>query len=318
MFRRLDFSFAGRVLSECYLPDGHRGRPSKHPLGQLKALLLKRFRGIRSDRELCRRLRRDPELRRICDLGDGESPYHYSTLSRFRVRVGAERLRRLNRWLIEQLRRIGVIKDAVVAVDETFIPAYSQRDPQNTRVGYSDPEATLRRHGQRTFFGYGVMVAVDAESELPLATVTVPARDNEKRHVLQVVDEASTNRTRIVVADSQFSSRRVREALRDRGLQPVIPYPRTHRKGEWVLRVDKRFRTHGPEREQRLYRERGSVERTIGRLKEYTNLRENHARRLWRVEIHVQLCILCLLLSAYTAAANRREDLVRSITRINQ
>ena len=85
-----------------------------------------------------------------------------------------------------------------------------------------------------------------------------------------------------------------------------------------MLRVDRRFRTHGPEREQRLYRKRGSVERAIGRLKEHTNLRENRARGLWRVEVHVQLCILCLLLSAYTAAVNRREDLVRSITRINQ
>jgi transposase len=88
--------------------------------------------------------------------------------------------------------------------------------------------------------------------------------------------------------------------------------------GEWVLWVDRRFRTHGPGRERFLYRKRGSVERVIGRLKEHTSLGENRARGMWRVEAHVQLCILCLLLSAYTAAVNQREDLVRSITRINQ
>ena len=47
------------------------------------------------------------------------------------------------------------------------------------------------------------------------------------------------------------------------------------------------------------------------------------AHRPWgescrRMEVHVQLCILCLLLFDYAAAVNQREDLVRSITRINQ
>jgi len=163
-----------------------------------------------------------------------------------------------------------------------------------------------------------MMVAVDAGSELSWSAVTVPARDNEKRHILWVVGEASTKRTRVVIADSQFSSRRVREALQERGLESVIAYPRTHSRGEWVLRVGRRFRTHGSLRERRLCRWRGSVARVIGRLKEHTDLGENHAGGVWRVEIHVQLCILCLLLSAYTAAMNQREDLLRSITRINQ
>jgi len=75
-----------------------------------------------------------------------------------------------------------------------------------------------------------------------------------------------------------------------------------------VLRADRRLRTHGPGWERRLYRCRGSVERSIGRLKEHTSLEENRARGPWRVEVHPKLCILCLILSAYTAAMNRRED----------
>jgi hypothetical protein len=87
---------------------------------------------------------------------------------------------------------VGVIDGRVVAVDEAFIPAYSRRDPEDTRRGYSDGEATLRRHGQRSLFGYGAIVAADARSELPWAAFTVPVRENEKRHILRVVGELPT------------------------------------------------------------------------------------------------------------------------------
>jgi hypothetical protein len=51
-------------------PYRHTGacRPPRNPLGILKALIVKRFRNIPSDRELYRRLWNDPELRELCDI----------------------------------------------------------------------------------------------------------------------------------------------------------------------------------------------------------------------------------------------------------
>ena len=74
------------------LKDIGPGRPPRNPLGIFKALLTKRLRQILSDRELYRRLWNDPTLRMICDIEEREKPYHPSQLTRFRNRVGPERL----------------------------------------------------------------------------------------------------------------------------------------------------------------------------------------------------------------------------------
>lgn len=51
------------------------------------------------------------------------------------------------------------------------------------------------------------------------------------------------------------------------GAEPVIPYPSNQKRGvKGVLRVDKRFRVHGPERLKRLYGLKSSVERVNSRL----------------------------------------------------
>jgi len=52
------------VVCKLYRHKG-AGRPPRNPMGILKALVVKRFRNIPSDRQLYRRLWSDPELRRI-------------------------------------------------------------------------------------------------------------------------------------------------------------------------------------------------------------------------------------------------------------
>jgi len=74
------------VVCEPYRHSG-AGRPPRNPMGILKALIVKRFRNIPSDRQLYRRLWSDPELRRICDIEDYEKSYHPSQLTRFRQRI---------------------------------------------------------------------------------------------------------------------------------------------------------------------------------------------------------------------------------------
>jgi hypothetical protein len=44
---------------------------------------------------LVRQLWKDPRLRRICDIEKNEPPYGIAVLSRFRSRVGPERLMRI-------------------------------------------------------------------------------------------------------------------------------------------------------------------------------------------------------------------------------
>jgi hypothetical protein len=56
------------------------------------------------------------------------------------------------------------------------------------------------------------------------------------------------------------------------GVEPVIPYPRNQMRNRPVLRIDRKFRSHGPSRLKRLYRKRSAVERVVSRLKTHYGL----------------------------------------------
>jgi transposase len=79
-------------------------------MGILKALIVKRFRGIPSDRQLYRHLWSDPELRRLCDIEDYKKPYHPSQLTRFRQRIGPERLEAIMEYILARLKDAGAVR----------------------------------------------------------------------------------------------------------------------------------------------------------------------------------------------------------------
>ena len=112
------------------------GRPPRSPPGSFKALMVKRLRGIPSDRYPHRRLWNDETLREICDIEDHEKPYHPSQLTRFRNRVGPERLEGIMNGLLEELAVGEVINGEILAMDATFIKAWSRRDPADDGRGF--------------------------------------------------------------------------------------------------------------------------------------------------------------------------------------
>ena len=83
--------------------------------------MIKQLRRIPSDRELYRRLWNDEALREICLIEEREKPYHPSQLTRFRNRVGTERLECIMSSLLEELVEEGVVKGENLALDATFI-----------------------------------------------------------------------------------------------------------------------------------------------------------------------------------------------------
>jgi hypothetical protein len=87
LFRKVDLSFAEKVLKEVFHPKGSPGRPPRKPIGVFKAHLLRRLRHIPSDRMLVRQLWKDPRLKQICDIEASQPPYGIAVLSRFRSRV---------------------------------------------------------------------------------------------------------------------------------------------------------------------------------------------------------------------------------------
>jgi transposase len=147
LFSRVDLSFAQKILNEPYHPAGSRGRPQKNPLGLFKAHLVRRLKHIPSDRVLVRQMWKDPRLKRICDIEADEPPYGIAVLSRFRSKVGPERLSRIVDQTVKVLVKKGRIKGEALALDSTFIKAYSRRNLDN-RTGYSDPQSRIGRAGK--------------------------------------------------------------------------------------------------------------------------------------------------------------------------
>jgi len=317
ILRSLNWDNIEEVVSEAYHQEG-AGRPPRKPIGIFKALIVKRVKQIPSDRELYRRLWYDQDLREVCDIEAEQKPYHPTQMTRFRNRVGVERLERIMNILIDELLKGGLIIGKTIVMDATFIKAYSKRDPhENSRGGY-DAEARVGRNGKTYELGYKLHVVIDAKSELPLAVIVASANDNEKKHAPALLDmslKATNGRVKLLVADSQYSSGNLRDQASALGVRVVIPFPANQQRGQkGLLRVDKYFRTHGPIYEKRVYRLRSSVERVNSRLKEQLCLEKHRIRSLRRMTIHALICMIAMLLNAVAAFRLNRVEKARSIT----
>lgn len=314
LFSKVDLSFAQKILNEPYHPPGSRGRPQRKPLGIFKAHLVRRLKHIPSDRMLVRQMWKDPRLKKICDIEADEPPYGIAVLSRFRSKVGPERLAKIVDQTVEALVQKGRIKGEALALDSTFIKAYSRRNLDN-RTGYSDPESRIGRAVKAKDLGYRLHLAVDVKSELPIAMIVVSANENEKKHSIALFRKASEYvKPGKLLADSQYSATNLRETALEHGALPVIPYPRNQQKGaKGLLRVDRKFRSHGPRKFKTAYRKRVAVERVFSRLKNLASLKQHNLRGLAKVTFHSQLCIIAMLLTAQAAINTHNQAKTRSI-----
>jgi hypothetical protein len=277
------------------------------------------MKAIRSLRELTRILDVDRRIRRLCLIGDGERGYTRSVLSRFTRRVGAEMLRLIiEEKVVLLLRRAGV-EEVDVVLDASFIKAWSTRHPDNSRTGFSDPDARVGRSGRSFGLGYKLHTSVDPRRILPLANVLAPANENEKRHAPSLVERTrmvlgkADARLRSLIADSQYSSARVRGLVE----AAVIPYTASQRRGEDVLRVDRRFRTHGPVEQVMEYRKRPAVEASFAFMKTQFGLSVNRVRGLLNASVYALLSVLCCVLNREAAENMGRPEKAVSPTFFN-
>jgi hypothetical protein len=314
LFGKINLSFAEKVLNESYHAKDSVGRPPRSPLGVFKAHLLRRLRHVPSDRMLVRQMWKDPRLRQICDIEENEPPYGIAVLSRFRKRVGPEKLMRVVDHAIETLVEKRRIKGETLAMDSTFIKAHSRRNLDN-RTGYSDPESRVGRAVKTRDLGYRLHLTVDCRSEMPIAMTVAPANENEKKHSMQLFEKASCHvKPEKLVADPQYSSQSLRDAALKQGTVPVIPYPRNQQKGvKGILRIDRKFKSHGPQELRRAYRKRVAVERVFSRLKNLAGLTLHNLRGLARITFHAQLCLLIMLFTAQAAINTHKPGRSRSI-----
>ena len=287
-------------------------------MGLLRALIVMREKGIRSLRELARILDTDVRIRRLCLVADGEKGYTRSVLSRFTRRVGDETLRLIIEEKAAMLLRRGGVGEVDAVMDAAFVKAWSIRNPDDNRVGLSDPDAKVGRNGSWYGLGFKLHASVDPERILPLATVMAPANENEKRHAPWLVERTrevlgwAKASLRCLIGDSQYSSRKVR-GLAER---TVIPYT-ANQSGVDVLRVDRWFRVHGPAGLVEEYRKRPKVEAFFAFLRTQFGLNVNKVKGLAGVTLYALLSVLCVVLNREAVENLGRPDKALSPTFFN-
>jgi transposase len=311
LFDRLNLSRIKDVLMGAYHRFGP-GRPPFSPLSLLRFKIVLVLKGYRSQRALEREVRVDSRVRRLCGF-DEKVPSH-STIVRFERRVGFERLKKLIGRVIEDLVSCGFIKGLKVVLDSKPLEARCRRDPKDPSRGWFDREARLGKGARRLVMGYKVHLACDGEAEMPLAFSVAPANENEKRYAITLLNEAVEKvKVEEIVCDKQYSSHKIRGFIRGLGAEPVIPYPKNQKKGiKGLLRVDKKFRVHGPEKLRRLYKLKSAVERVNSRLA--TLLRKITFRGLRAAATQISYAILSMLFIAQTAIRTGKPNKARSIT----
>lgn len=311
LFNHINLGRVKNTLMSAYHRSG-AGRPPFNPLGLFRLKIVLFLKGYRSQRALEREVRVDRRVERLCGF-NGDVPSH-STVVRFERRIGFERLRDLVGRVVEDLVECGFIRGLKVVLDSKPLEARCRRDPTDPSRGWLDREARLGRGARGLIMGYKVHLACDGEIDMPLAFRVAPANENEKRHAIPLLSEAVEKiRAEAVVCDKQYSSGKIREFVRALGAEQVIPYPANQQKGlKGILRVDKKFRVHGPEKQRRLYRLRSSVERVNSRLQAL--LGKVTLKGLKAAAIQVSYAVLGMLFIAWTAIKTGKPEKARSIT----
>jgi transposase len=167
--------------------------------------------------------------------------------------------------------------------------------------------------------GYKLHLSIDSESRLPLVSIVAPANENEKKHTptilertRQILSNAGAKLKR-VIADNQYSDEKIRKTV-----EAVIPYPANQKRGvKGLLRVDKKFRSHGPEDLKKKYHKRPAVEAVFSFLKTQCSLALNKVRGLKNVAVYALYSMLSLVLTREVAENIGRSDKAVSPTYIN-
>jgi hypothetical protein len=236
----------------------------------------------------------------------------YTTLERFwhQFAVIAESVFKELATVIANLGLLGTIH----AVDSTSISTSHQDDPD----AVWSYDATKKEF----YYGYGLLLTVDVETQLPIAARFVQRKPASKQEWTMVIHEGMlVKKPTIVLGDSGVDIVELQNMLIDEHILPVITYnPRNadhpidikYRVEDLVhQRTDKV--TLNPKELDKVYRRRCAVENTNNVLKQM-GLEDLHVKGWNAVKTHVYII---LMLRLAIAIARYHDDQQSNLRRIS-
>ena len=260
---------------------------------------------------LTRALASNPAFATVCGIHPAAVPTE-ATYSRFVAKLARhqDQVQAVMDATVARLREALPDFGKVVAIDSTDVSAWSH--PHGRGRNASDPDAhwskkRANRGGDKWWFGYKVHFLADAKYELPIKVMVTPANVADSQTVKPLLEGQQPD---VVLCDAGYDAGHVYETIHDVGAIPIIKLNLRGRKSEGRVahRSNARqqalaLREHpGVDRDSpqwsHLYSKRVSIERLIGRAKEFRRLTAFRQRGLWKMALHARLSTLTLAASA--------------------
>jgi hypothetical protein len=302
LFENLDLTPIHHILWKNLHKTGPRRPVRYQPEWDLRALMTRQLLQIPYIKDLVKRLRRNTYLRETCGYKDKTpTEAHFTQMKK---RIGVEGFTTIEAWLRREalkhrsdqpLASYGLVQAA--CMDGTDLPAWSSRDPHDTRQGLGDPDARVGKGKKGFLLGYQSLFLVDIEG-FPLSHIESSLNVNEKRLVAGLLDKVlgESIEVELIAGDSQFESSEVFSLLESHQMGYVIPWRRLKRRENpsGVLSVRDRIDVEGPEYLRSVYhRLRAPAEGFIGRAKS----RLAYQRLTWQgvdnacIHVCIVLCV---------------------------
>ena len=212
---------------------GNRAYP---PLMLLKALLLQKWFGIKSDPELENQINDRFSFKAFIGLPFSDHSPDHSIICRFRERIGKEGLEEVHHELLEQFSGLGFSIESGMAVDARIIKSVNRPVSDNKLKELRENRkrrAVIRKKTQRamryerdldsnwtvknkkSFFGMKEHAAVDVKSGLVLSTCVSKASEHDTNYFTYVVTKSLHGKgtPKNVYADKGYCSEANRDFL---------------------------------------------------------------------------------------------------------
>lgn len=251
----IDLNFIRKITEPCYC--SNNGRPSIDPELFFRMLIIGYLHGIFSDRQLCREIHFNIAYRWFCKLGLSNKVPNHSSLTRIRDRLGINVFKEIFLNIIEQCKKLGLIKGICVMTDGTLFQANASLDSMvsnnkkveqdletnklipgvqvpkikefnnKTHISSTDPDASLAfKKGTVRSLKYKNHLTIDADTRVILDTTITTGSTHESQVYLDQINAVEKNtaiKIQIAIADRAYGSGDIIQKLLDQNIKPNIP-----------------------------------------------------------------------------------------------
>lgn len=253
------------------------GRPAWDPVVMLKCCMLAKWFNL-SDPALEEALLDRISFRRFVGLSFTDGTPDETTFVRFRARLREANIHdKLFKAVVAHIESQGLLVREGTMVDATIIEQSTGRKRDDGTSTRDEDASFTRKHG-KTHHGYKGHIACDLSGIVTDYRFTTAKEHDSKR-----IDELTTHERTAVIADSAYSDRARRDALRARGVVDGIIYKRN--RGQAELRAWQRRWNMA------VSRVRAKVEHPFGMMKQQLGHRRVRYRGRERNEFDFALLL---------------------------